>query len=245
MSDPVQPFDLVRMFVGDQPPLFYVEIVARCVIIYLYTLLTLRWIGGRSVAQLSLVEFLLVIALGSAVGDSLFYPDVPLLHALAVITIIALINKAFDIVIIRSRLAKSIVDGDPVEAITHGRIRSETIRDRKMGPAELHSMLRIHGIRNLGEVEFAFFEPSGTLSVFKYTAPKPGLRIMPPAELTPFEQLDARKIQGLLACMTLAIPKTRPSSTIAPNATAITGRKRLNQPVATYSAATSLGVIRP
>ena len=42
----------------------------------------LRWIGSRTIAQLSTVEFLLVIALGSAVGDSMFYAEVPLLHAL-------------------------------------------------------------------------------------------------------------------------------------------------------------------
>jgi uncharacterized membrane protein YcaP (DUF421 family) len=41
-----------------------------------------RWVGGRGVAQLSLIEFLLVIAPGSAVGDALFYPEVPLLHAM-------------------------------------------------------------------------------------------------------------------------------------------------------------------
>ena len=54
------------MFLGDAPALFYAEILVRTVIIYGYTLLLIRWIGGRSVAQLSMVDTLLVIALGSA-----------------------------------------------------------------------------------------------------------------------------------------------------------------------------------
>lgn len=216
MSDPVQPFDLVRMFVGDQPPLFYLEIVARCVIIYLYTLVALRWIGGRSVAQLSLVEFLLVIALGSAVGDGLFYPEVPILHALLVVTAIAIINKLFDILIIRSRIAKRVVDGNPAEAVRHGRIRSETIRDRKMGPAEMQSMLRGSGIRNLGEVEFAFFEPSGSLTIFRYDKPKPGLRIVPPPEITPLPQVDPTTATGEVVCMTCGHTEHAPFKTECP-----------------------------
>ena len=46
-------------------------------VIYAYSLLLIRWVGGRGIAQMSTVEFLLVIALGSAVGDAIFYPEVP------------------------------------------------------------------------------------------------------------------------------------------------------------------------
>ena len=74
MNDPVTAFDFGRMLFGDEPPLFLLEIAFRTVVIYVYTLVLIRWIGSRSIAQLSLVEFLLVIALGSAVGDAMFYP---------------------------------------------------------------------------------------------------------------------------------------------------------------------------
>ena len=202
MSEPVVPFDLVRMFVGDAPPLFYLEITFRCFVIYLYTLVVLRWIGGRSVAQLSLVEFLLVIALGSAVGDGLFYPEVPILHALAVVTVIALINKAIDILIIRYRRVKQVVDGQPVQVVRRGAICSQAILDRKIGPAEMHSTLRAAGVRNLGEVEYAFFEPDGQLAIFRYDEKRPGLRIMPPPEIVPFDKVDPSDELGTLACTT-------------------------------------------
>ncbi|WP_103174566.1 hypothetical protein [Paracoccus sp. SY] len=68
MEDSVVPFDLLRMFVGDHPPLFYPEVLFRTLLIYSYTLGLIRWIGGRSVAQLSTTAMLHVIALSSAVG---------------------------------------------------------------------------------------------------------------------------------------------------------------------------------
>ena len=110
------------MFLGDDPPLYYLEIVVRCTVIYVWTIALLRWIGGRSVTQLSLVEFLLVIALGSAVGDALFYPDVPLAQAMLVILVVVVINKVIDAAILRWDPVKRVVDGGPVEMIRDGRI---------------------------------------------------------------------------------------------------------------------------
>jgi uncharacterized membrane protein YcaP (DUF421 family) len=190
MEPPVVPFDLTRMFLGDAPALFYLEIVVRCLIIYLYTLLVLRWIGGRSVAQLSLVEFLLVIALGSAVGDGLFYPEVPILHALAVVTGIALINKVLDAMIMRWTVAKTVLDGGPLEVVRQGAICHDAIRARAMGTAEMKAMLREAGVRNLGEVEAAYVEAGGKVSVFRLDRVRPGLRIQPPAELEPHQAVE-------------------------------------------------------
>lgn len=76
----MEAIDWHSMIIGDEPPTFLLEIIIRTVIIYAHTLALLRWLGSRAIGQLSTVEFLLVIALGSAVGDAMFYPDVPLLH---------------------------------------------------------------------------------------------------------------------------------------------------------------------
>lgn len=183
MEPPIIPFDLHRMFLGDAPPLFYLEIVVRCLVIYVWTLLLLRWIGGRSVAQLSLIEFLLVIALGSAVGDALFYPEVPLLHAMLVILVVVLVNKAIDLGILRWTLVKRVVDGDPVRLMQDGRILGGSVGHRTMGTGELTAALRARGVRNLGEIESVYMESNGSLAVFRRPEPQPGLRIAPPLEL--------------------------------------------------------------
>lgn len=183
--EPISPFDLLRLFIGDQPPLFLFEIIFRTVVIYVYTLILLRWIGGRSIAQLSVVEFLLVIGLGSAVGDAMFYPEVPLMHAMLAITVIVLLDKAIDMLIRRYRTAKQIIDGGPVEVLRDGRILCDGLATREMGAAELTEILRLQGIRNLGEVGHAYLEASGQLSLFRADPPKAGLAIVPPLEVAP------------------------------------------------------------
>lgn len=183
MDQPPIPFDLARMFLGDAPPLFYLEILVRTLIIYIYTMGLIRWIGGRGVAQLSMVEFLLVIALGSAVGDAAFYPDVPLLHAMLVITVVVMLNKGLDWLILHYDTAKRALDGVPVAIVGEGRLLREGMERRNIGAAEVISSLRQNGVRNLGEVEHAFMEGDGVMSIFRLDRPRPGLPIVPPAEV--------------------------------------------------------------
>ncbi|TGN42304.1 DUF421 domain-containing protein [Paracoccus liaowanqingii] len=183
MDQPVIPFDLARMFIGDHPPLFYAEILVRTLLIYVYALLMIRWIGGRGVAQLSMVEFLLVIALGSAVGDAMFYPDVPILAAMAVITIVVLVNKILDRLIVRFDRAKDLIDGRPIMLVRDGTILHDGATQRDLGLAEIKAMLRLAGIENLGEVRAAYLEAGGGLSVFRRSEAAPGLSLLPPAHL--------------------------------------------------------------
>ena len=185
MDQPVTPFDLQRMFLGEQPLLFYAEILVRTLIIYAYTLVMIRWIGGRGVAQLSMVEFVLVIALGSAVGDAMFYPDVPLLAAMLVITGVIGMNKVLDLLILRSDSAKHMIDGRAVALVHDGRLLPEGMDACDMGSAEIKALLRQNGVRNLGAVEHAYLESSGGLSVFRFPSPRSGLSLVPPHSVVP------------------------------------------------------------
>ncbi|PZR00743.1 MAG: DUF421 domain-containing protein [Cereibacter sphaeroides] len=196
----VVPFDLARMVFGDAPWAFLGEIVVRTLIIYGYTLLLLRWIGGRSIAQLSVVEFLLVIALGSAVGDAMFYPEVPLFHAMVVITVVVLIDKVIDLLNRRYNQAKAVIGGSPIAVMSEGRILTDGLINRGIGALELMEKLRLEGVANLGEVRAAYLEASGQVSVFRYDPPRPGLPILPPHEVAVLPELTAGEVPCCINC---------------------------------------------
>ena len=203
MDEPIVAFDFGRMLFGDEPPLFLLEIVFRTVFIYVYTLVLIRWIGSRSISQLSLVEFLLVIALGSAVGDAMFYPDVPLVHCLIVITVVILIDKALSFVLTRSPRLEDAIEGKTVELIRDGVIRHDVLRQANFGPDELFEQLRMKDIEHVGQVRAAYLETNGNVSVFKAAdAPeRPGLSIEPPWDVSPPATLKAGEDHaGAVAC---------------------------------------------
>jgi uncharacterized membrane protein YcaP (DUF421 family) len=194
----LQSLDWQHMFLGDAPPAFLLEIAVRTIIIYGYSLLLIRWIGGRGIGQMSVVEFLLVVALGSAVGDAMFYPDVPLLHAMLVITLVVVINKLIDLGMMSSSRVRRVFSGKTVAVVENGRINLAALRYLKVSRDELFEGLRDKGIRNLGRVEYAFLEASGTFSVFRLKGAVSGLAIVPPVP----EQ--TAKGPGPLVCATCA-----------------------------------------
>ncbi len=202
MPADIVPFDLQRMLLGDMPPLFLLEIIVRTLIVYAYGLLLLRWLGSRTIGQLSTVEFLLVIALGSSVGDAMFYPEVPLLHALLVVTVVVCANKGLDILIARSKVAERAIDGAPQLVLRDGVIDLRFLSKSSLGVSELFQQLRHRDVEHLGQVAAAYIESDGVITVFRAREPLPGLPVAPPWEIEEPPQLRPGDpaSDGPLAC---------------------------------------------
>ena len=128
-----QALDLKRLFLGDVPLLFYVEIAFRTFMMYGYALVMLRLIGKRSQRQLSIFEFAIVIALGSAVGDPMFYPQVPLLHGMIVITVIVGLNKLLEELVKNYELMETFVEGSPSLLVQDGYLGEKQYGSKGIG----------------------------------------------------------------------------------------------------------------
>jgi uncharacterized membrane protein YcaP (DUF421 family) len=181
----ITPFDLRRMFLGDLPPLFLLEIVFRTAFLFLYTLLMIRVVGKRGLSQLTPFELTIIIALGSAVGDPMFYPDVPLLHGMVVITVVVALQRNLIYLVHRSDRVESFVEGEPAQMVVDGRLELKCMEHERFSRDELFSSLRLERVEHLGQVKCAYLEDSGQLSAFLFTPreTRPGLPIIPPWEL--------------------------------------------------------------
>jgi uncharacterized membrane protein YcaP (DUF421 family) len=174
-------FDMQRIFWGDNPPLFLLEILFRTTLLYLYTLLLLRLLGKRGVRQLTFFEFAIILALGSAVGDPMFYDDVPLLHGALVITVIVLLQRTIVAITEKNKPLEVLFESSPRRLIKHGVLELGALAEEKLSKDEVFSRLRDAGLRHLGEVERAYLEPSGTISIWKADPEtvQAGLTLMP------------------------------------------------------------------
>lgn len=166
-------FDFVRMLLGEEETanaLFFVEIAFRTTVMYLYTIFLARMVGHDAIGQIGPFEFVLVIAVGSAAGDPMFYPDVGLLQGIMVITVVVLLHRLTGALLNRSRRAERIVEGDPALVVENGRVREAALGSGGLSERELMALLRVEGIRDVGEIERAYFESNGRISVFRYPA---------------------------------------------------------------------------
>ncbi|MGH2541414.1 MAG: DUF421 domain-containing protein, partial [Ardenticatenaceae bacterium] len=157
-------FDLQRIFLGDLPLLFVLEIMLRTTVMYVYALLILRLLGKRGMGQLTPFEFIVVIALGSAMGDPMFYSDVPLLHGLVVLTLIVLLERGLEALTNKSVRFEHFVESIPRALVKNGQIDKRTLEHERLSVEELLIALREGGVEQLGEVKRAYLEPSGRVS---------------------------------------------------------------------------------
>ncbi|MBX3113263.1 MAG: DUF421 domain-containing protein [Fimbriimonadaceae bacterium] len=166
-------FDLVRIFWGDQPPLFLLEIVFRTVILFVFFIGLLRVVGQRGTGQFTLFEFAMIIVLGSAAGDPMFQPDVPLLHAMLVITLVVLMHQLISHINRRFRKVQKLTEGKLIKIVEHGELCHDGVQKTMLSMDEIYMELRKSGARFLDEIELAYFETDGTVSVLKKEKNKP------------------------------------------------------------------------
>lgn len=165
----VSPFDWHRIFFGTKNNLFYLgEISFRVVFIYLLAVIFLRFMGKRGNRSLSIYENVLIIALGSATGDVMFYPEVPLFYATLVIIVIVLLTRWIQFLQLYSKKFNYFLDGTPVILIENGELNITGLKSSRIREEELYGLLRVKGVKNVSDVEIAVLERTGELSVLPY-----------------------------------------------------------------------------
>lgn len=168
MDKSVVPFDWFRIFLGDPPTGFMLEIVVRVVCIYVFALLMMQIMGKRGRNQMNPLEFLIIIALGSATGDVMFYPQVPLTYAALVIVLLVLIGALVAKIEAWSERFRSLLESEPTVLVQAGEVIAEALKSERVSRGELYSELREAGVEQLGQVRLAILELSGRISVFKF-----------------------------------------------------------------------------
>jgi uncharacterized membrane protein YcaP (DUF421 family) len=174
-------FDLHRIFLGDAPYAFLLEILFRTVIMYAYTIFLLRVLGKRGMGQLSTLELAIIISFGSAVGDPMMGVDIPIVHGLLVVTTVALLQIGMEKIINKHKKLENIMEGIPDCLVDMGVINLENLAKNELSHEDLLRSLRASQVDHLGQINKAIFETSGVISVL-FLPPKhirPGLSALP------------------------------------------------------------------
>lgn len=184
---------------NDLPAGFLLEVALRSFIMFLVILLAMRASGKRGIKQLSVLELVLIIGLGSAAGDPMFYEDVGILPAITVFAVIIALYFAITQLSDHLQPVERLLQGEPTYVIADGKIIIEHFKKLDLSREELFSELRVLHIEHLGQVRTALVETSGEFSVLFFTDEdvKPGLPIFP-APLS--QKMSVLSESGAFAC---------------------------------------------
>jgi uncharacterized membrane protein YcaP (DUF421 family) len=174
-------FDWKQLLLGGEEWSFLIETVLRTFIMFMVILIGLRLMGKRGVKQLSVFELVVIIGLGSAAGDPMFYKDVGLLPAFIVFSMVVLLYTAVTYLVSKSKKVEKLIEGRPVCLVREGVFAIENFDKEILAQDEFFAELRMQSISHLGQIEEAIVESSGNISVFFYAENevKAGLPIMP------------------------------------------------------------------
>ena len=167
MDKDIVPFEMKRWLYGLPPDLYYVEIGVRVLAVFFVLLLILRLLGKRGQKNLSPMQNILMISLGTAVGDVMIMPNVPFFYSLLVLVLIPLLIMVLQFAKLKSLRIRNFVNADPQIIVRKGKLQKDIMDKNRMTKEEVYSQLRIAKIKYLEEVDCMVFEPSGEMSVFK------------------------------------------------------------------------------
>jgi len=161
-------FDWNRLLFNELPMEFLFEVIFRSIIMFVVLLITLRLTGKRGVKQLSVFETVIIIALGSAAGDPMFYEDVGIIPAFVVFAVIICLYRFVTWLTGKSQRFERFIEGVAVCLIKDGVFAFESFKKESLAQDEFFTELRTKSIEHLGQVRHAYLEPSGELSVYFY-----------------------------------------------------------------------------
>lgn len=147
-------------------PIDALEVMLAAVGIYFTFLVLIRLLGQRVLASMSSFDLAAVIALGAVAGRSILgYTPTLGAGVVGVGTLLAM--QALTGRLRQSRRGAALVSNRPMLLMAGDEIVHENLHRAHMVESELHSKLRLGGIRNTAEVACVILESTGTVSVLR------------------------------------------------------------------------------
>lgn len=149
------------------PELSWLEKIARPFFVYLILLIIFRVANKREMAQATLFDFLIILLISNVVQNAMIGNDNSVLGATAGATTLVVLSSVFNHITAKSRKVRSLLEGEPVLLVQHGRPDEEMMRKQNISRNDLLSAIRKQGIVRLAEVAYAVLELDGNISVIK------------------------------------------------------------------------------
>ena len=142
-------------------------ILLRTVIMYAALLLIMRLMGKRQLGQLEITDLVTTVLISEIASMPLTDGNIPLHHALLPIGALACLEMGMSVLLLRHPLCKRMLVPRPTLLICHGVPDRKAMKRAKLSCEELLSQLRLQGIIDPADVDYAVMEPNGRISVIQ------------------------------------------------------------------------------
>lgn len=150
----------------------------RTIFLYLLILVIFRLMGKREVGELSLMDLVIFVMIAEVASFAIDNPQRKLFESILPMILLLIIQLITSYWSLKSKKIRDLIDGDPSVIIRNGEIIETEMRKQRYNLDDLFQQLREQQIGSIQNVDYAFLEPSGNLSVFKKDGDHPVLPLI-------------------------------------------------------------------
>jgi len=121
--------------------------------------------GKQQISQLQPFEFVLTLMIAELAAIPMADTGIPLLKGIITIVILLVAQVTLSFWSLKSQRFREFISGTPVILIKNGVILDDALRKNRYNVNDLLEQLRIKNYHNINEIEFAYLETNGELSV--------------------------------------------------------------------------------
>jgi uncharacterized membrane protein YcaP (DUF421 family) len=200
-KEEIQPWDWQRILFGNSPALFMLEVVIRTIIMLLLLLIVMHLLGKKMSAAAGTLELSIIITLGAIVSVPLQIPERGILPSAIILFCVIVFYRLLSWLNFKSKKSEVLTIGNISLIIHDGIINLDELRKAALSHEQLFTQLRNKKIKSLGEVRRTYLEPGGSFSIIRESPPRPGLSVLPMADLELYEKTGrTRDFKSCTSC---------------------------------------------
>jgi uncharacterized membrane protein YcaP (DUF421 family) len=145
-------------------PLSLLRPLLQTLSLYFFLIFALRILGRRQMGQLTALDLVIIILLGSAVETAMIAADTSLIAGLLSAATLLAANRLLTLIVCRSRRLRRMVVGNPVLLVHHGHLIEEHLKKAGLVEADVREAIRERGYSGPEELMFAVLEIDGSIN---------------------------------------------------------------------------------
>ena len=156
--------DWSGIFGVDTPPL---ELIVRGTAMYLFLFVIFRVVIRRRVGSVGMADILILVIVADAAQNGMAGEYRTVTEGAILISTIIAWSVLADFLTYKSPMLQKLLEPPPLLLIENGRVKWRNLRHEFLSEDELKAKLREHGVTDYAQVEKAFLESEGEVSVIK------------------------------------------------------------------------------
>jgi uncharacterized membrane protein YcaP (DUF421 family) len=140
------------------------DIVLRAAFAYVFLLFLMRVVGRRELSSMEPSDLILLVVIGDLVQNGITQSDYSMTGVVLAVSTFGLMAVATSYLVFRSRRAQSVVEGEPLILVEHGKPIERNLRSERLTLHEVMEEARGQQLESLDEVKWAVLETTGRIS---------------------------------------------------------------------------------